>query len=189
MSARQSASGLSAEERTFLLQLYEKYKPLMVVTVRRYISNPNDQEDVLQDSLFRLVKNVETIQKISRYTLPTYIVCTIKSAAYDFLRKEHRRADRLIHIDAGEIENLPEYKPLLNDFQENTERKDVLRKIWSKLSEDEQVLLESKYILGYSDADLAVTLKCKPSSIRMKLFRAREKARKLIRSLGRDVEL
>ena len=69
------------------------------------------------------------------------------------------------------------------------ERKDVLRKIWSKLSEDEQVLLESKYILGYSDADLAVTLKCKPSSIRMKLFRAREKARKLIRSLGRDVEL
>ena len=50
-------------------------------------------------------------------------------------------------------------------------------------------ILESKYILGYSDADLAVTLKCKPSSIRMKLFRAREKARKLIRSLGRDVEL
>ena len=64
MSARQSASGLSAEERTFLLQLYEKYKPLMVVTVRRYISNPNDQEDVLQDSLFRLVLHIAYLYRL-----------------------------------------------------------------------------------------------------------------------------
>ena len=48
------------------------------------------------------------------------------------------------------------------------------------LSENDQLLLEGKYLLGYTDTELASLLKCKVGSIRMKLTRARRKALKLI---------
>ena len=61
-----------------------------------------------------------------------------------------------------------------------SEQAEQLWKIWPKLTEDERFLLEGKYILGYSDQQMAVSLKCSPGSIRMKLTRARRRAMKLL---------
>lgn len=44
----------------------------------------------------------------------------------------------------------------------------------------EDVLLEDKYVLNMSDAEIASALGVKPSSVRMLLTRARSKARKAI---------
>ena len=60
------------------------------------------------------------------------------------------------------------------------EQKDHLMQIWSNLSEEDQLLLEGKYILGYKDAELADMLGCKKNSIRMKLTRARRRAFQLM---------
>lgn len=40
--------------------------------------------------------------------------------------------------------------------------------------------MEGKYILGYTDAELADMLGCKKSSVRMKLTRARRRAFQLM---------
>lgn len=55
-----------------------------------------------------------------------------------------------------------------------------------QLSAEDRALLEGKYILGDSDEMLARTLHCKPSSIRMKLTRARRRALKLLEQEGAD---
>ena len=52
----------------------------------------------------------------------------------------------------------------------------ALLDIWPVLPKETQILLKGKYILGYTDQELACQLKCKPSSIRMKLTRARRAA-------------
>ena len=54
------------------------------------------------------------------------------------------------------------------------------------MSAEDRALLEGKYILGDSDEMLARTLHCKPSSIRMKLTRARRRALKLLEQEGAD---
>lgn len=56
------------------------------------------------------------------------------------------------------------------------ERRKALLDIWPVLPKETQILLKGKYILGYTDQELACQLKCKPSSIRMKLTRARRAA-------------
>ena len=52
----------------------------------------------------------------------------------------------------------------------------ALLDIWPVLPKETQIFLKGKYILGYTDQELACQLKCKPSSIRMKLTRARRAA-------------
>mgnify|MGYP001031898794 FL=1 len=52
--------------------------------------------------------------------------------------------------------------------------------IWTKLSTQDKILLESKYILGYNDNEIGEMLGCKASSVRMYLTRARRKAMELI---------
>ena len=60
------------------------------------------------------------------------------------------------------------------------EQKDRLMQIWGSLPEEDQLLLEGKYILGYKDTELADMLGCKKDSIRMKLTRARRRAFQLM---------
>jgi RNA polymerase sigma-70 factor (ECF subfamily) len=61
--------------------------------------------------------------------------------------------------------------------KDNLER---LKAIWPTLSSEDRLLLERKYLAGDSDADIAQALGCKPSSVRMKLTRARRCAIKLL---------
>ena len=56
--------------------------------------------------------------------------------------------------------------------------------MWVRLTEEEQLLLEGKYILGYEDGELAGMLGCKKDSVRMKLTRARRRALRLMLEEG-----
>lgn len=68
----------------------------------------------------------------------------------------------------------------LDDMMILIERRAQLSRIWSKLPDEHRILLEGRYILGFSDEELAKQLHCKPSSIRMKLTRARRVASQLL---------
>ncbi|OUN10095.1 hypothetical protein B5G42_11275 [Flavonifractor sp. An91] len=70
--------------------------------------------------------------------------------------------------------------PSLDDHLLQTERLERLAEVWDLLPEDDQLLLEGKYILGQEDTELADMLGCKASSIRMKLTRARRRAFQLM---------
>ena len=61
-----------------------------------------------------------------------------------------------------------------------SELKARLSALWPRFSEEEQILLEGKYILGYTDQELALQVECKPASIRMKLTRARRRALQIL---------
>lgn len=57
---------------------------------------------------------------------------------------------------------------------------DALAQVWPRLDENTRWLLEARYILDYSDGELARELGVKPDSVRMALTRARRKARRLM---------
>ena len=54
---------------------------------------------------------------------------------------------------------------------------DVLWRVWPQLDSRTRQLLEDKYVLNMSDAEIASALGVKSSSVRMLLTRARSKAR------------
>lgn len=59
---------LNHSEREFISDLYDKYKKLMYATAQKYISDFSATEDIVQDSLVKLMKN----QKIYKHWMVAY---------------------------------------------------------------------------------------------------------------------
>lgn len=80
------------------------------------------------------------------------------------------------HIPGAEVRYLEKEKQeeLLTAFQE--------------MREEEKQLLYGKYLMDLSDAELAQMLGCKPSSVRMKLTRARRAFVEKLREGGKKHE-
>ena len=76
----------------------------------------------------------------------------------------------------SESSDIASEAPSLDELVILKERSSSLHNIWLHLSEDDQLLLYGKYVIDLSDQELARLIGCKPSSIRMKLTRARRKA-------------
>ncbi len=169
------------KDREFIENLYIDYCRLMFATAKRYTSNPSDQEDIVQSTILKLIRRVDVLRKFSCCVLPSYIVYTVRSVAVDFLRAQGRFEERTVSLDDDildkEIENNYES---LDAFLISKERAERLKEIWPKLPEEDQLLLEGRYIWGYTDKELAEDLHCKPDSIRMKLTRARRRALNLM---------
>lgn len=62
--------------------------------------------------------------------------------------------------------------------------KNKISSIWPKLTTQEKIVLESKYILGYNNNEIGKILGCRANSVRMYLTRARRKALDLLMEVG-----
>ena len=167
------------EDREYMLWIYQEYHRLMFFTVKKYISNPADQEDIVQDSLERLIKKAPQIRTLDRFALTTYIVSTVRNTAINFLKRAKKSPACTDQIDeSGHAMSPDPIASLYHKFQ--------LKSVWALLTEEERILLEGKYIIGYSDAELSERLNCRCSNIRMKLTRARRRALSLLEKQEED---
>lgn len=175
MGSRKGGAAGNGGDREFMLKLYQEYRGLMFSTAEKFISDPDEREDVVQDSLERLLRHADALHWKDRPVQAAYVVQTVRNTAINHLRK--RDLERR-HIGfTGEDEGLPEPDALtLEELMDIRERGAHMREILAELSETDRLLLTDKYILGYSDAELAEELGVKPNSIRMMLTRARRRA-------------
>lgn len=163
-------------DRAFMENLYQDFERLMFSTARRYVQAIPDQKDIVQDAMEKLIKKSATIRSMNRCALACYIVYTIRSTSIDFLRARNKSVEHNVSIDLPESSELEAVAPSMDDLAISAERMALLQSLWPHLPEDDRTLLEGKYVWGYTDQELASLLKCKPSSIRMKLTRARRRA-------------
>lgn len=172
-----------AEDQAFVCRLYETYKHLMFWATGNYLSNLEDRSDAMQDAVIALINNLETVKTLEGPYLRTYLVCTAESRAINLAKRrnlELRLFEDLDSVPAGTAADITEDRLLQLSV------KHTLSEIWPRLSEQERVLLESKYILGYQDSEIGELLGCKASSVRMYLTRARRKAMKLLSEVDQD---
>jgi len=180
MSWMSDALGVPSEE-DFVVQIYNQYKNLMFSTAQKYTSNIADQEDIVQTSLERLIRIFSDVPPSKYCISATYIVYTVRSVSIDFLRKQGKDTAYCISLEDDCLEEMEKASETLDNSITLSENAVQLKQIMSKLSEEERILLNGKYILDQTDKELAIILGCKPSSIRMKLTRARQRAMKLFK--------
>ena len=165
------------DDQTFICHLYEEYEQLMFWTAAKYLNNIEDRKDAVQDAIIALIRNLETIKRLKDSYLRTYIVYTVESRSINLVKRKNielRLFDDLDSVPVGTSVDMIE-DSLLQMTMRHT-----ISDIWTKLSTQDKILLESKYILGYNDNEIGEMLGCKASSVRMDLTRARRKAMELI---------
>ena len=150
------------KEREFMEELYRKYERLMYATVRRYISDSMEQEEIVQESLKKLIEKRRVLRKRNRERS--------KIISLETLNEEGMR-----HIILAEEEQL--------FYEEEIEK---LKEGLKHLGPEDRALLEGKYLLKYGDKELARDFGCQPNSIRMKLTRARRKLMVIMKRSKKD---
>jgi len=173
----------SPDDQAFFNGLYEKYCKLMFHKAGQYITNPADLEDVIQDTIVKLLRIVPTLRRLTGATLTSYIVITVKNTALNHLRREalKNKHKHIIRGDDTETETeidieLIDPAPSPEELLLISERKAEFIRIWNMLPERDRDLLNGKYGIELSDTELAELFDCKPDSVRVLLARARKRA-------------
>lgn len=83
------------KEREFMEELYRKYERLMYATVRRYISDSMEQEEIVQESLKKLIEKRRVLCNLDCAAQAGYIVVAIRNTSFSYLRKRNRERSNL----------------------------------------------------------------------------------------------
>ena len=110
-----------------------------------------------------------------------YIISATKNTTYNYLRKKAHE-DLLSFDELGntELDLSESYKWNIETIVILHDDLGRLSRIWEKIDKRSQYLLEGKYILGKSSAEMAIDLGIQPDSVRMALTRAKQTAYKFI---------
>ena len=177
-------AAFQGSDREFLLWLYQEFSRLMFYTAQKYLADPHSQEEVVQESLKKLIEKVAVLRRLKRPALAGYVRATVRNTAIDLLKVQGRERERVVGL-----EDLTQGETPRTDSLDETvfcrEEVQRLREIWPQLDGETRMLLERKYILGYENEELGRMLGCRTDSVRMKLTRAR---RKVLRLMGKEAE-
>lgn len=178
MGSIKEISPISANDKEFFERFYNEYKNFMFYAARKYVNTQSECEDIVQDTVERLLHNVKTIKEIDSYRIRKYIALTVRAAYLDAEKKKH--GSRPFSLDDTVLEAMIKADLIYTDnYSDLYSRLDV-EKIRRELPPRDWIVLEGKYIMGYSQEELGQMLGVAPDSIRMIICRAKQKARSIL---------
>lgn len=178
MRLKDKTRPILSDDEAFFLRFYEEYKGFLFYMAQKYATDPNDCEDVVQDTVIRLLNHISTLRELDQNRTCKYVALTVRSSFLDLQRK--KRAVQLLPVEEQVLEVLlsaEESDCKVNDVL--SARMEILA-LKQSLPPRDWVVLEGRYILGYSYEELAQQLGLTQENIRMIVSRAKEKARRLL---------
>lgn len=138
------------DDRAYMSRLFVQYHRLMYQCTYEVLDDKWTTEDAVQTTLLRLIDRIDVVRQLDESKLPGYIAAACRHTAYNVLR-HNRRHPQVPLEDAPEASSAPDMDELLSRRVELN----ALARVWPRLDEDTRWLLEARYILDYSDSELA----------------------------------
>ena len=159
--------------------LVERYQRRIYALVFRIVRRPDEVEDLTQEIFLKAYRAMRNFDY--RASFRTWLAQVAVNHCYDFLRK--RRASRVTyHAEMSEegVRQL-EAHPAVIDGVEGTDPereialKELVRKLLDRAPADDRIVLSLKELEGYSVEDISEILSLKPSTVKVRLHRARKR--------------
>ena len=176
----------SGDENAFR-EIVERYQSKVFSIIHGIVRQRNDVEDIAQQvfaKIFLSLKNFDF-----RSSLITWIYKITVNECFDYLRKKKVR--KLVYesdMSEDEVRRVENTEPAV-DRSTRTDsalaRRDYIVKLMDRVSPEEKQLLVLKEVEGYSVEELAGMLKMNENTIKVKLFRARQKLVKAAQRLDK----
>lgn len=178
MRKQKETEPLSPDDKAFFHEFYEDNKNFMFYIARKYVSTQTDCEDIVQEATVRLINNVPSLRELTPNKTAKYIALTIRSVFMDFEKRKH--GSRTVFLDDDMLETLIKAEVLIADGIPDISARMEVELLKQSLEPRDWLVLEGKYLLGYTQEELAPKLGVSPDSVRMILSRARANARKIL---------
>ena len=161
-------------EDGFLAAFYEQYRGYLYYTARKFTDSPQDCEDIIQDTMVRLLRNEENQRQLQGNQAATYLYLTVRSVFTDRQSRVREQAAEDHVLELAQVS------------REDGRTEDGLNAKWDaqilkqQLPQRDWQMLELKYIAGYSDQEIAAEMGCNAGSVRTLLSRVRRRAKSLL---------
>jgi len=165
----------------------ERYQTKIFSIIYGILRNHNDAEDIAQQVFSKVYFSIRNFD--FRSSLLTWIYKITVNECYDYLRK--KRVRRLVYesdFSQEESQRMEASEPAVDPSVPADERlaqRDLAVKLLSKVSEEDRSLILLKEVEGHSVEELAQMTGMNENTIKVKLFRTRQKLLKAAQRLGR----
>ena len=170
-------------------QVVTAYRRRILGTISRLIGRPEDVEDVAQEVFLRLYFSLDQLRTPEVFE-PWLYRLTV-NASYDYLRKSKRRPE-------SRMSDLSEQQVLMADAvagakaqSEEGEKhrvRDTVNSLLAAVSEEDRILLTLKEVEGLSLKELEQIYHVSENSLKVRLFRARQRVLKNVKGVTRRRE-
>ncbi len=174
---------LNRQDEKFIDELYRTHRGILYKTALECSGGRLEAESVVHDALLRIIGSLDTVKRLEEPARAVYLATTVRSVAYNALKKEAVREKHAADPPGDSWEDIPGgSNPEEELLAAENARAQVqyLREALAELDETDRLLLVGKYLAKETDAQLAYKLGIRESSVSMKLTRAKRRARKII---------
>jgi RNA polymerase sigma-70 factor (ECF subfamily) len=179
---------VQAKDEIAFKEIVERYQSKVFSIIYGILRNHNDAEDIAQQVFAKIYFSIGNFD--FRSSLLTWIYKITVNECYDYLRK--KRVRKLVYEsdfseeDSLQMENSQTARDHTVAVDKTLERRDLLLKMLSKVSEEDRMLILLKEVEGHSVEELAEMTGMNENTIKVKLFRTRQKLVKAAQRLNRN---
>ena len=176
-----------AGEEAAFREIVEKYQSKVFSIIHGIVRQRNDVEDIAQQVFAKVYLSIRSFD--FRSSLITWIYKITVNECFDYLRKKKVR--KLIYesdLSEDEVRRVENADPAIDRqpaADQDLASRDYVAKLLSRVSEEERLLLIMKEVEGYSVEELAGMTGMNENTIKVKLFRARQKLVKAAQRLDK----
>lgn len=172
---------LAGDEKAFA-RLLLRYKDSIYFMILKMVKNKNDAEDLTLEAFGKAFTNLDVYS--SDFAFSTWLYRIATNNCIDFMRKQkglHFSLD--VNQESEQDGNTLKLKSSVLDPEERLilkQRSKLLRGFINKLKPQYQVLIEMRYFKEYSYEEISKELDLPLGTVKVQLFRARNKLFDLI---------
>jgi RNA polymerase sigma-70 factor, ECF subfamily len=176
----------SGDEAAFR-EIVEHYQSKVFSIIHGIVRQRNDVEDIAQQVFAKVFFSIRNFD--FRSSLITWIYKITVNECFDYLRKKKVR--KLVYesdLSEDEVRRVENTEPSVDrqaPADETLARRDYVVKLLTRVSDEERSLLMLKEVEGHSVEELAKMTGMNENTIKVKLFRARQKLVKAAQRLDR----
>ena len=165
-------------------EIVERHQSKVFSIIYGIVRSRNDAEDIAQQVFTKVYFSIKNFDL--RSSLLTWIYKITVNECYDYLRKQKVR--RLVYEadmseeEAQRLQNTESPASRRVPIDQDLERRDFVMKLLMKVPEEDRMLLIEKEVEGRTVEELAASTGLNENTIKVKLFRARQK---LVKAAGR----
>jgi RNA polymerase sigma-70 factor (ECF subfamily) len=174
---------IQARDEMAFREVVDRYQSKVYSIIYGILRNRNDAEDIAQQVFAKVYFSIGNFD--FRSSLLTWIYKITVNECYDYLRKKKVR--KLVYeSDFGDEESSGMERSEADTAMPADERlakRDLVIKLLSKISSEDRQLMLLKEVEGHSVEELAQMMGMNENTIKVKLFRARQKLLKAAQRL------
>jgi RNA polymerase sigma-70 factor, ECF subfamily len=166
------------------------YRKRILGTIARLIGHPEDVEDVAQEVFVRLYYSLDQLRTAEVFE-PWLYRLTV-NACYDYLRRAKRRGEsRMADLSEQQVVQADAAAGgrQRSDDQQKTKVRETVDALFRHVSEEDRLLLTLKEVEGLSLKELERIYGVNENALKVRLFRARQRALKAYRAAVANGEL